>query len=159
MKYISSKEYAAKYNWNPVYVRMLLADGAIPGVIRTGRTLLIPENTPAPEWLDGTKHEYETGCYTALSTWADANNFSRSRLKDLYNAGKLPSIIEVGGRLFVPDDLLSREEAEILKIRTFNKRPFSKSFLTILLRYPPQKLPKDISETVKYLLGKLDPVE
>jgi len=114
MRYVSSKEFAELNSITVQRVRELLAERRIPGVIRTGRVLLIPVDAPLPAYGDLTKYDYSEGEYLALGDFAARNHTSKKRLHAMYEAGDLPEAIEAGGRLFIPASYVMPEDNRII---------------------------------------------
>ena len=65
--YITSKEYAEKYNLNPRTVQLWCANGRIEGAVKFGASWAIPDGTERPkdgrwkngEWVGYRKRERE----------------------------------------------------------------------------------------------------
>lgn len=104
IKYLSSTEYAKLHGVHPVTIRKLLAGRHIPGVIRTGRSLLIPDDAPLPRYDDTRQYDYEENIFLAMGDYASQNHTSKRRMQELYEAGELTGAIEAGGRIYIKSD-------------------------------------------------------
>ncbi len=67
MAYMKVSQIAKKWGITPRRVRVLCAEGKVPGVIRKGNLYMIPENTPKP--LDGRKAH--TGIFAEIEEKRD----------------------------------------------------------------------------------------
>ncbi|NLT12891.1 MAG: hypothetical protein GXY05_00965 [Clostridiales bacterium] len=104
-KFLSTGEFAEKHQIHPANLRKLLVDKRIPGVISTGRALLIPEDAPLPKHGDKTMYPYIEDVYLSLDAYCKQTGASKARVISMFENDEIPEAVTAGGRMFLPNGL------------------------------------------------------